>query len=134
MSTKTETSRTAPTTAEVEPLDVEALKTQFPALHQTVHGKPLVYLDSAASSQKPQRVIDAISHYYEAVSLKPDYAKAHKNLGIALTKAGRIDDAVEQFQIAIRLQPDFLEAHDGLRAALNLQSNPNLRGQPAPKP
>ena len=43
-------------------------------------------------------------------------------------------DAVEQFQIAIRLQPDFVEAQDGLRAALNLQVNPNLRGQPAPKP
>ena len=58
---------------EIEPLDVEAIKAQFPALHQTVHGKPLVYLDSAASSQKPQCVIDAISHYYEH-----DHANVHR--------------------------------------------------------
>jgi cysteine desulfurase/selenocysteine lyase len=56
-----------------EPLDPEALKAEFPALHQTVHGKPLVYLDSAASSQKPQCVIDAISHYYEH-----DHANVHR--------------------------------------------------------
>lgn len=46
--------------------DVEAIRAQFPALQQTVHGKPLVYLDNAATSQKPQCVIDAVSHYYEA--------------------------------------------------------------------
>lgn len=46
--------------------DVEAIRAQFPALQQTVHGKPLVYLDNAATSQKPQCVIDAVRHYYEA--------------------------------------------------------------------
>ena len=40
------------------------LKTQFPALNQTVYGRPLVYLDNAATTQKPQRVIDSISEYY----------------------------------------------------------------------
>lgn len=40
------------------------LRNQFPILDQEVNGYPLVYLDSAATSQKPQRVIDAISHYY----------------------------------------------------------------------
>ncbi len=44
--------------------DVERLRLDFPALHQEVNGKPLVYLDSAATAQKPQCVIDAISHYY----------------------------------------------------------------------
>ena len=40
------------------------LRTQFPALNQTVHGRQLVYLDNAATTQKPQRVIDSISEYY----------------------------------------------------------------------
>src|SRR5262245_356543 len=44
--------------------DVERLRGDFPILHQKVHGKPLVYLDNAASTQKPQAVIDAVSDYY----------------------------------------------------------------------
>lgn len=75
MTTKTgETTKieTAPT-RDIEPLDPELLKKEFPALQQEIHGKPLVYLDSAASSQKPQCVIDAISHYYEH-----DHANVHR--------------------------------------------------------
>ena len=45
--------------------DVEKVRRDFPILHQQVHGHPLVYLDNAATSQKPRAVIDAISHYYE---------------------------------------------------------------------
>ncbi|MBT8141186.1 MAG: cysteine desulfurase [Gammaproteobacteria bacterium] len=44
--------------------DVERYRKDFPALHQEVHYKPLVYLDNAATSQKPQSVIDAIHTYY----------------------------------------------------------------------
>jgi cysteine desulfurase/selenocysteine lyase len=44
--------------------DVERIRKDFPALHQQVHGKPLVYLDNAATSQKPQAVIDALVAYY----------------------------------------------------------------------
>jgi cysteine desulfurase / selenocysteine lyase len=44
--------------------DVERIRKDFPALHQQVHGKPLVYLDNAATSQKPQPVIDALVGYY----------------------------------------------------------------------
>ncbi|MFO1407294.1 MAG: cysteine desulfurase [Steroidobacteraceae bacterium] len=46
-------------------LEVEALRADFPVLARTVHGKPLCYLDNAASSQRPRQVIDAISRYYE---------------------------------------------------------------------
>jgi cysteine desulfurase/selenocysteine lyase len=46
-------------------LDVEKIRADFPILHRTVHDKPLVYLDNAATSQKPQAVIDAVSRYYE---------------------------------------------------------------------
>ena len=48
----------------LSPLDVAALRQDFPALHQTVHGKPLVYLDNAASAQTPLSVIDAIRKFY----------------------------------------------------------------------
>jgi cysteine desulfurase/selenocysteine lyase len=44
--------------------DIERIRKDFPALHQQVHGKPLVYLDNAATSQKPQAVIDALVAYY----------------------------------------------------------------------
>jgi len=46
-------------------LDVEAVRREFPVLRTTVHGRPLVYLDSAASAQKPQIVIDVERDVYE---------------------------------------------------------------------
>jgi cysteine desulfurase/selenocysteine lyase len=46
-------------------LDAAALRADFPILRRETHGRPLVYLDSASSSQKPQVVIDAMSAYYE---------------------------------------------------------------------
>jgi len=59
--------KAASTTASaVKPrLDVEKIRAQFPILRQRVHGKPLVYLDNAATSQKPQVVLDTIERYYE---------------------------------------------------------------------
>jgi cysteine desulfurase/selenocysteine lyase len=45
-------------------LDVERIRKDFPILHQEVHGRSLVYLDSAATSQKPQVVLDALADYY----------------------------------------------------------------------
>jgi cysteine desulfurase/selenocysteine lyase len=53
-----------PAAANAPPLDVERIRRDFPILRQRVHGKPLVYLDNAATTQKPQAVIDAISTYY----------------------------------------------------------------------
>ena len=43
---------------------IEKIRQDFPVLQQKVHGKPLVYLDNAATTQKPQAVIDTIAHYY----------------------------------------------------------------------
>ena len=52
------------TQTETTPLDVESIRQDFPILRRKVRGKRLVYLDNAATSQKPQSVIDAISHHY----------------------------------------------------------------------
>ena len=51
-----------PTTS---PPNLKALRQDFPILHQKVHGRPLVYLDNAATSQKPQAVLNAVRRYYE---------------------------------------------------------------------
>src|SRR5579872_1404205 len=55
--------------------DVERIRQDFPVLKQTVHGKPLVYLDSAATAQKPFAVIDAIRKFYTV-----DCANIHRGV------------------------------------------------------
>ncbi|HVR70913.1 MAG TPA: cysteine desulfurase [Vicinamibacteria bacterium] len=68
-------------------LDVAALRADFPILAQTIHGKPLVYLDNAASSQKPASVIEAEREVYEAY-----YANVHRGVH---TLSMRATDAYE---------------------------------------
>ena len=57
------------------PYDVEAIRRDFPILTERPYGKPLVYLDSAASAQKPKAVIDRMVHVYEH-----EYANVHRGL------------------------------------------------------
>ncbi|SMD36521.1 cysteine desulfurase / selenocysteine lyase [Reichenbachiella faecimaris] len=56
-------------------IDIKEIRKQFPILHQQVNGKPLVYFDNAATSQKPQCVIDALTHYYNT-----DNANIHRGI------------------------------------------------------
>jgi len=56
-------------------IDWLALRKDFPILDQKVHGKPLIYFDNAATSQKPRAVIDALVHYYEH-----DNANVHRGI------------------------------------------------------
>src|SRR5438552_3682692 len=49
-------------------VDWDQVRTDFPILSRTVHGKPLVYLDSTATSQKPQAVLDAMDDYYRTTN------------------------------------------------------------------
>jgi len=55
--------------------EVEAVRADFPILHQQVHGKPLAYLDSAASAQRPAQVIDAMANYD-----RHDHANVHRGV------------------------------------------------------
>jgi cysteine desulfurase/selenocysteine lyase len=75
-------------------LDVAAIRRDFPILHQQVNGKPLVFLDNAASSQRPQQVIDAISYYYEH-----DHANVHRGVH---TLSQRATDAFEGAREKVR--------------------------------
>ena len=56
-------------------IDWAKLRGDFPILDQKVHGKPLIYFDNAATSQKPRAVIDALVHYYER-----DNANVHRGI------------------------------------------------------
>ena len=48
--------------------DIQKIRADFPILSRTVNGKPLVYFDNGATSQKPQIVIDAIAKYYQEIN------------------------------------------------------------------
>jgi cysteine desulfurase/selenocysteine lyase len=58
------------------------IRDDFPILHQQVNGKPLVYLDNAATTQKPRSVIDALTHYYER-----DNSNVHRGLHALSSRA-----------------------------------------------
>jgi len=79
--------------------DVAALRSQFPILKREVHGRPLVYLDNAATSQKPHSVIEAERHYYEVLN-----ANIHRGVHALSQEA---TDAFEGARDKVR---DFLKA------------------------
>jgi cysteine desulfurase / selenocysteine lyase len=70
------------------PLDIPTIRRDFPALNQQVHGRPLAWLDNAATTQKPRSVIDALSSFYAR-----DNSNIHRG---AHTLAARATDAFEQ--------------------------------------
>ena len=80
-------------------LDLQAIRNDFPILDQEVNGYPLVYLDNAASSQKPVQVIDAVANYY-----RQDNANVHRGVH---KLSQRATDAYEGSRSKVR---DFLHA------------------------
>ncbi|MES2674390.1 MAG: cysteine desulfurase [Pseudomonadota bacterium] len=84
-----------------ETFDVEKIRADFPILHQEVNGQPLVYLDNAATTQKPNAVIDAISNYY-----RTDNSNVHRGAH-ALA-----DRATVKFEAARTKVARFLNAPD----------------------
>lgn len=77
-------------------MDIAAIREQFPVLNRTVKGKPLVYLDNAATTQKPQVVIDALVNYYAGYN-----ANIHRGIHTLAEEATAAfestRDAVQQF-------------------------------------
>jgi cysteine desulfurase / selenocysteine lyase len=73
-------------------LDVERIRQDFPILGQRIHGKPLVYLDSAATSQKPRAVIDAVARFY-----LEDNSNVHRGVHLLSERATKsYEDAREK--------------------------------------
>ena len=100
--------------------DVERIRKDFPALHQTVHGKPLVYLDNAATSQKPLAVIEAEERFY-----RRDCSNIHRGVHELSERATR------SYEDARLTAQRFLNAGDskeiifvrGATEAINLVAN-----------
>jgi cysteine desulfurase/selenocysteine lyase len=81
--------------------DVGKVREEFPALKQLVHGKPLVYLDNAATTQKPQLVIDSITHFYQE-----DCSNIHRGVHLLSERATK---AYEDARLAVQ---KFINAAD----------------------
>lgn len=81
--------------------NISHIRTQFPILHQEVNGKPLVYFDNAATTQKPQQVIDALLKYYNT-----DNANIHR---AAHTLASR---STEYFEATRKTIQQFINANE----------------------
>lgn len=98
-------------------IDVEEIRAQFPILKELVHGKPLVYFDNAATSQKPRRVIKAESAYYATIN-----ANVHRGVHTLSTKATEAQEAARE---TIRRHINAKHAHEviftsGTTASINL--------------
>jgi cysteine desulfurase/selenocysteine lyase len=99
------------------PFDVEALRRDFPLLNQEVHGRPLVYLDNAATTQKPRAVIDAVNRYYAH-----DNANVHRGVHTLSERATlqleSVRDSVQRFLNA--KQREEIIFTSGTTASINL--------------
>lgn len=83
-------------------VDIHNIRAQFPILEQQVHGKPLIYLDNAATTQKPRCVIDSISECYTTIN-----ANVHRGIHHLSQKA------TEQFEEARNIVRRFINAAHG---------------------
>ncbi|MBK9274892.1 MAG: cysteine desulfurase [Flavobacteriales bacterium] len=97
--------------------NIAEIRSQFPILKELVHGKPLVYFDNAATSQKPRRVIKAESAYYATTN-----ANVHRGVHTLSTKATEAQEAAREI---IRKHINAKHAHEviftsGTTASLNL--------------
>mgnify|MGYP001793285924 CR=1 FL=1 len=77
-------------------LDIEKIREEFPVLHQEVNGYPLIYFDNAATSQKPQEVIDALDNYYKGFNSNV-HRGAHSLAAKATDEFEKTRDKVRQF-------------------------------------
>ena len=109
-----------------KPFDVQQIRSDFPILQQQVHGKPLVYLDNAATSQKPLAVIESITNYY-----CKDNANVHRGVH---TLSERATNAFEKAREKIQHYINAKHAHEiifvkGTTEAINLVAQSYGRSQ-----
>ena len=78
-----------------------SLLDEFPILKQTINGRPLVYLDNAATVQKPECVLNAVDHYY-----RTDNANVHRGVH---TLSQRATDSFEAAREQLRMRPAVLD-------------------------
>jgi cysteine desulfurase/selenocysteine lyase len=81
--------------------DIEKIRSLFPVLHQEVHGKPLIYFDNAATTQKPQSVLDALTRYYN-----------HDNSNIHRGAHALADRATRYYEETRETIKDFIHARE----------------------
>lgn len=83
--------------------DVQEIRSQFPILQEKVNGKDLVYLDNAATSQKPKMVLDAINNYYEHYN-----ANVHRGIHtLSQVATEMMEDARKKVQHFINAEHDY---------------------------
>ncbi|MEA3202587.1 MAG: cysteine desulfurase / selenocysteine lyase [Thermoplasmata archaeon] len=105
--------------------DVEKLRADFPILRQKVHGKRLVYLDNAATSQKPQTVIDRVTRYYEQ-----ENANIHRGVHWLSEQATKeYEGARAKVARFINAQPQECVFVRGTTEAINLVANTFVRAR-----
>ncbi len=93
-------------------LDAQKLRADFPIFEQLVHGKPLAYLDSAVTSQKPRHVLEALLNFYET-----SYGNVHRGV----------------YWLSERATAEFEAARDKVRAFVNAPRPPR-RSTSSPMP
>jgi len=101
-------------------LDVQAIREEFPILKREIDGNPLIYLDNAATTQKPQCVIDALVHYY-----------SHYNANVHRGAHRLADEATKAFEAARDTVAEFINAYQreeviwtaGTTEAINIVSH-----------
>jgi len=84
-------------------LDIEKIRKEFPVLHQEVNGYPLIYFDNAATSQKPQEVIDALDNYYKGFNSNV-HRGAHSLAAKATDEFEKTREKVRQFLGAAHIE------------------------------
>ena len=110
----------APEAGRAHPLDVARVRADFPILGREVHGKPLVYLDNAATSQKPRGVIDAEAHYYAELNANV-HRGVHRLSQEATDAFEAARDTVQRFLNAARREEIVFVR--GTTEAINLVAN-----------
>jgi cysteine desulfurase/selenocysteine lyase len=91
-------------TASTKKLDARAIRADFPIFEQLIHGKPLAFLDSAASSQKPRQMLDAMNDFYST-----SYANVHRGVYVLAERAtAALENAREKVRALVNA-PDVRE-------------------------